>query len=473
MIILLGFALDSVHAATTQTYRSTKLTAQVDVLFSPWNKQDSPGAVLGIFKDGKILYAKGYGTANLDYGIPMSPQTVLRTGSISKQFIAMGIALLAEQGKLSITDNIRKYLPEMPEYSKPITLAHLLHHTSGIREYLTLVSLIGKPEGSGYVYTPQGLLSMLARQRALDFKPGEKFLYSNSGYFLLAEIISRVSGSSASSFVNKHIFEPLGMESTRLHDDPNAIIKNRGVGYSPLENGGYRLDILRLKVIGDLGVISSVEDFLKWDQNFYNNKLGKASPALIETMLTTGSLNDGKNLDYAFGLRVGSYRGIRTVSHGGSAVGYVAHYLQFPEQKFSIIILSNLSSFSPAELSRKIADLYLVDDLAKAPISTPDKSAPNQSKSTRALSPSEVTAYAAEYYSDELDIVYRLRNIGGKLNLTINAMSGSIRARARDHLSWSGGADFLFTRDSDGEISGFLLQSESIRGLTFTKINLE
>ena len=473
MIILLGFALDSVHAATTQTYRSTKLTAQVDDLFSPWNKQDSPGAVLGIFKDGKILYAKGYGTANLDYGIPMSPQTVLRTGSISKQFIAMGIALLAEQGKLSITDNIRKYLPEMPEYSKPITLAHLLHHTSGIREYLTLVSLIGKPEGSGYVYTPQGLLSMLARQRALDFKPGEKFLYSNSGYFLLAEIISRVSGSSASSFVNKHIFEPLGMESTRLHDDPNAIIKNRGVGYSPLENGGYRLDILRLKVIGDLGVISSVEDFLKWDQNFYNNKLGKASPALIETMLTTGSLNDGKNLDYAFGLRVGSYRGIRTVSHGGSAVGYVAHYLQFPEQKFSIIILSNLSSFSPAELSKKIADLYLVDDLAKVPISSPDKSAPNQSKSTRALSPSEVTAYAAEYYSDELDIVYRLRNVDGKLNLTINALSGSIRARTRDHLSWSGGAEFIFTRDSHGEISGFLLQSESIRGLTFTKINLE
>jgi len=473
IISLLGLVPDSVRAATTQTYQSTKLTARVDDLFAPWNNLESPGAVLGIFKDGKILYAKGYGSANLDYGIPMSPQTVLRTGSISKQFVAMGIALLAEQGKLSTTDNIRKYLPEMPEYSKPITLAHLLHHTSGIREYLTLVSLIGKPEGSGYVYTPQGLLSMLARQRALDFDPGEKFLYSNSGYFLLAEIISRVSGTSASTFINAHIFEPLGMDSTRLHDDPDAIIKNRGVGYSPLENGGYRLDILRLKVIGDLGVISSVEDFFKWDQNFYDNKLGKASPALIETMLTTGILDDGKNLDYAFGLRVSSYRGLRTVSHGGSAVGYVAHYLQFPQQKFSIIILSNLSSFSPAQLSRKIADLYLVDDLAKAPISTPDRSTPDQSESTRALSSSEVTAYAAEYYSDELDIVYRLRNVGGKLDLTINAMTGSIRARAEDHLSWSGGADFLFTRDSDGEISGFLLQSESIRGLTFTKISRE
>ena len=473
MIILLGFASDSVHAATTQTYRSTKLTAQVDDLFAPWNKKDSPGAVLGIFKDGKILYAKGYGTANLDYGIPMSPQTVLRTGSISKQFVAMGIALLAEQGKLSITDDIRKYLPEMPEYSKTITLAHLLHHTSGIREYLILVSLIGKPEGSGYVYTPQDLLSMLARQRALDFPPGEKFLYSNSGYFLLAEIISRVSGTSASSFLNKHIFKPLGMDNTRLHDDPNAIIENRGVGYSPLENGEYRLDILRLKVIGDLGVISSVEDFLKWDQNFYNNKLGKASPALIETMLTTGSLNDGENLDYAFGLTIGSYRGLRTVSHGGSAVGYVAHYLQFPEQKFSIIILSNLSSFSPAELSRKIADLYLADELADAPISTSDKTVPDQSKSTRALNPSEVTAYTAEYYSDELDVVYCLKNVGGQLKLTINAVSGNIRARARDHLSWSGGADFLFTRDSDGEISGFILQSDSIRGLTFIRISVE
>ena len=466
----MGLVPDSVHAATTQTYQSTKLTAQIDALFAPWNKPDSPGAALGIFKDGKILYAKGYGSANLDYDIPMSPQTVLRTGSISKQFIAMGIALLAEQGKISTTDNIRKYLPEMREYDKPITLAHLLHHTSGIREYLTLVSLIGKPEGSGYVYTPQGLLSMLARQRALDFNPGEQFSYSNSGYFLLAEIISRVSGTSASSFLNKHIFQPLGMDSTRLHDDPNAIIRNRGVGYSPLENGGYRLDILRLKVIGDLGVISSVEDFLKWDQNFYNNTLGKASPTLIETVLTTGILSDGENLDYAFGLRVSSYRGLRTVSHGGSAVGYVAHYLQFPQQKFSIIILSNLSSFSPAQLSRKIADLYLVDDLAEAPISAPDKSVQEQSVSIRALSSAEVTEYAADYYSDELDIVYRLRNVDGKLDLTINALSGSIRARTEDHLSWSGGAEFLFTRDSGGEITGFLLQSESIRGLKFVKI---
>jgi CubicO group peptidase (beta-lactamase class C family) len=473
IISFLGLVLDSAHAATTQTDQSTKLTAQVDDLFAPWNKHDSPGAALGIFKDGKILYAKGYGTANLDYGIPMSPQTVLRTGSITKQFIAMGVALLAEQGKLSTTDNIRKYLPEMPEYDKPITLAHLLHHTSGIREYLTLVSLIGKPEGSGYVYTPQGLLSMLARQRALDFNPGDQFSYSNSGYFLLAEIINRVSGTSASSFLNKHIFEPLGMDSTRLHDDPNAVIRNRGVGYSPLENGGYRLDILRLKVIGDLGLISSVEDFLKWDQNFYNNTLGKGSPALIETVLTTGILSDGENLDYAFGLRVASYRGLRTVSHGGSAVGYVAHYLQFPEQHFSVIILSNVSSFSPAELSKTIADLYLADDLAEAPISTTEVSVTDQPKPTRGLSPSEVTEYAANYYSDELDIVYRLRDVGGTLDLTINAMTGPIRARAKDHLSWSGGADFHFARDSDGEITGFLLQSESVRGMMFTKIGGE
>ena len=473
IIFLLGFILNTGYAAATQTYQSTELSAQVDKLFAPWNTQDSPGAALGIFKDGKILYAKGYGIANLDYGIAMSPHTVLRTGSISKQFIAMAVAILAEQGKLNASDDIRQYLPEMPDYGRPITLAHLLHHTSGIREYLTLVSLIGKPEGSGYVYTPQSLLSMLARQKALNFMPGEKFSYSNSGYFLLAEIIARVSGVSASSFVKTHIFEPLGMDSTRLHDDPNAIIRNRGIGYSPLEKGGYRLDILRLKVIGDLGVISSVEDFFKWDQNFYNNKLGKASPQLLETMLTTGRLNGGEKLDYAYGLRIGSYRGLKTVSHGGSAVGYVAHYLQFPEQNFSIIVLSNLSSFSPAQLSRKIADLYLEDQLAGLPISITDESTPDSTNPTRALSSSEVTAYAADYYSDELDIVYRLKNLDGKLNLTINALSGYIRANAKDHLNWSGGADLRFTRDSEGGISGFLLQSESVRGLKFTRLKPE
>jgi len=465
-LIVLGF-ISSLAARPT-------CTEQVDALFAPWDKEDSPGAVVGVFEKGRILYAKGYGIANLDYGIPLSPQSVLRTGSVSKQFVAMGVALLAEQRKLSMRDDIRRFLPEMRDYGTPITVEHLLHHTSGIREYLTLVSLIGKPEGSGYVYTPQDVLSMLARQNALEFKPGAMFSYSNSGYFLLAEIISRVSGMSASSFLESYIFEPLGMESTRLHDDPDAIIRNRGVGYSPMHGGGYRIDILRLKVVGDLGVITSVEDFFKWDQNFYDNKLGNASSELIDTVLTPGALSNGEILGYGHGFFIDRYRGLKTVGHDGSAVGYVSDYLRFPEQQFSIVVLSNLGSFSPEVMTRRIADLCLADHFTEAQVSTPDEPAADQAKPTRVLSASEITAYAGDYYSEELDTAYRLRDVDGDLTLTINALSGSVRARAEDHLWWSAGeSDFLFTRDPGGEIDGFSVQSGSVQGLRFVKLDCE
>lgn len=446
----------------------------VDALLEPWDRPDAPGAVVGIFEEGEILYAKGHGIANLDYGIPLSQRTVLRTGSISKQFIAMGVALLAEQGKLNVSDDIRKYLPEMPDYGVPITLAHLLHHTSGIREYLALVSLIGKPEGSGYVYTPEELLSLLARQKALEFSPGEKFSYSNSGYFLLAEIISRTSGTSTRRFLEEHIFQPLGMDATRLHDDPDAVIRNRGVGYSSTGDGGYRLDILRLKVVGDLGVVTSVEDFFKWDQNFYDNKLGNASPELIETVLTPGTLNNGERLDYAYGLIIGRYRGLRTISHGGSVVGYVSHYLRFPEQRFSVVVLSNLRSFSPGPMARRIADLCLADRFTEPRAPGTEDVAPEGPPATRPLSDSEIAMYAGDYYSEELDVVYRLRKRDGNLNLTINALSGSVQARAADHLRWkAGGADFLFTRDPGGKIDGFSLRSEAVHGLRFVRLDSE
>lgn len=461
-----------VAGATFSAAARAACTEQVDSLFAPWDREDSPGAVVGVFEKGRILHARGYGIANLDYGIPLSPQTVLRTGSISKQFVAMGVALLAEQGKLSIGDDVRKFLPEFPDYGTPITIDHLVHHTSGIREYLTLVSLIGKPEGSGYVYTPEDVLSLLSRQKALEFEPGDIFSYSNSGYFLLAQIISRVSGTSASSFLEKHIFEPLGMESTRLHDDPNAIIRNRGIGYSPTRDGGYRMNILRLKVVGDLGVITSIEDFFKWDQNFYDNQLGNASRELMDTIMAPGTLNNGEKLSYGHGLFIDRYRGLETIGHDGSAVGYVGDYLRFPEQQFSILVLSNLSSFSPEVMTRKIADLCLADRFTEAQASPPAERAARQSKPTRALSTSEVATYLGDYYSEELDTVYRLRRVDGSLDLTINALSGIVRAYADDHLWWSPGeAEFLFTREPGGEIEGFYLRSGSVQGLLFVKLS--
>ena len=463
------FGASMLQADASQAYTHSALTDKVDELFKQWDRADSPGAALGIFKDGRIIYARGYGIANLEYALPWSSQNPSRIGSISKQFIAMCIAILAEQGKLSLDDNIRKYFPDWPEYGGPITLKHLLYHTSGVREYLTLVELMGKPEGSGYIYTPNELVRTLVRQKELNFKPGEMYSYSNSGYFLLSEIVSLVSGIKTSAFAKKFIFTPLGMNSTHFHDDPNLIVKNRAYGYSPKEEGGFRLDILRLKVIGDLGVFTTIEDFLKWDQNFYNNKLGKGTQNLINLMLTQGKLNNSEILPYSFGLNISKYGGLRTMSHGGSAVGYQAQYMQFPDHHFSIVILSNLSNFRTGGIARKIADLYLADQFIEPP--TPrqrGRSSEERPKPITLLS-SQLQKYAGIYYSDELDITYILDVENNNLVLKLRETASSLTPYSTETFGW-GRRNLNFTRDRDKKITGFVLQAGRVKNLRFQKL---
>jgi len=212
------------------------LTDKVDELFTVWDTPDSPGCALGIIKDGKLIYKRGYGMANLEHNIPISATTVLRIGSTSKQFTAMSIALLAEQGKISLDDDIRKCLSEMPEYESPITIRHLIHHTSGIRDYLELMELAGRRDDD--YYTDDEAIDMLARQKELNFKPGDEFLYSNSGYFLLSAIAKRASGKSLREFAQENIFKPLSMNNTHFHDDHTMIVKNRAAGYSSKKDSG-------------------------------------------------------------------------------------------------------------------------------------------------------------------------------------------------------------------------------------------
>ena len=456
-------------STSAQTYPRTELTTQVDELFAEWDGEISPGAVVGIFMDGRIIYSKGYGVANLDYDIPITPQSVLRIGSISKQFIAMCIAMLAEQGKLSFDDDIRTYLPEMPDYGNQVTIRHLLHHTSGIREYLALVNLIGKPEGSVFGYTTRELVELLSRQQRLNFKPGSQFSYTNSGYFLLAEIVTRVSGMKASAFAQENIFEPLGMTQTRFYDDPNAIIRNQAFGYSPKRDGGYRLDILRSDVIGDLGVITTVEDFLHWDNNFYENKLGAGTKNLITMMFTRGRTSSGEDLSYALGLEFDSYRGLKTMGHGGSAVGYVAEFLQFPEQRFSVVILSNLSSFRPGRIARQVADLYLANQFSEAQASDErDRTRPDAPEPVERLTP-ELEAFIGDFYSEELDFVYSFMVEGSSLQFEIRGSRMELLPLSEDQFGW-GRRELNFFRDESGIVSGFTLDAGDVQDLNFQKI---
>jgi CubicO group peptidase (beta-lactamase class C family) len=350
------------------------LTDQVDRLFKTWDKPDSPGCALGVIKDGLFIYKRGYGMANLEYSIPLTSRSVFRIGSTSKQFTAMCIALLEEQGKISVDDSIRKYFPEMPEYANTVKIRHLLHHTSGIRDYLTLWSIAGERNDDFFI-DPE-VVALIARQKELNFNPGEEFLYSNSGYFLLSEIVKKVTGKSMGVFAEEYIFKPLGMKNTHFHDNHTLIVKNRASGYAPLRGGGFRISMTTLGMIGDGGVFTCVDDLLLWDQNFYNNKLGKGGHELIDRVLTPGKLNNGEELDYAFGLGIGEYKGLKMISHGGAFVGFRADMIRLPEQKFSVICLANLNRINPSQLARKVADVYLADQfkedvIEKEPLSKP------------------------------------------------------------------------------------------------------
>lgn len=370
-ILMILFIGQFIIASAQEAEKKDSLIEKVDKIFEKWDKPNSPGCALGIIKDGKFIYRKGYGMANLEHDIPIVSQTVFRIGSTSKQFTAMCIALLDEERKLSIDDSIRKHIPEMPTYADNITIRHLLHHTSGIRDYLTLWSLAGFRDDD--FFTDPEVVEMIARQKELNFPPGEEFLYSNSGYFLLSVIVKNVTGKSMRVYAQEKIFNPLNMKNTHFHDDHSLVVKNRAAGYAPRGKDKYKISMTTLGMIGDGGIFTCVDDLLLWDQNFYNNKLGKGSPNLIAKVLTTGKLNSGKELDYAFGLRVTENKSIKMVAHGGAFVGFRADMIRFPEHKLSVICLANLATINPSQLARKVADIYLANHLKTETGKTPEK----------------------------------------------------------------------------------------------------
>ncbi|MGD8537819.1 MAG: serine hydrolase domain-containing protein [Candidatus Aminicenantes bacterium] len=475
-IFTLGCALVFVLLGITSGYANTdSLIEKVDKLFVSWNKPDSPGCALGIIRDGKLIYARGYGMANLEYNIPITPKSIFRIGSTSKQFVAMCMVLLKEEGKLSLDDSLRKFLPQMPEYAAEITIRQLILHTSGIRDYLTLAEIAGIREDD--YFTDAEVVDLLARQNELNFPPGEQHLYSNSGYFLLSQIVKKVTGKSLREYADEKIFQPLGMTHTHFHDDHTEIVKNRASGYAPKKGGGFVISMTTLPMTGDGGVFTSVEDLFLWDQNFYDNKLGNSGQELIEKIQTPGVLNSGKKLNYAFGLNIGTYRGLPIVSHGGSFVGFRADMIRFPEQKFSVICLANLSRFNPCVMARRVADIYLEDlytkkSAAKKPADKKPRSK-ELSESDFKPTPDELKVYVGKYSSEELDAAYILRLKKGKLfmqheNPHKNYSRIALKPTSRDGFRVAG-FKLSFIRDEKKDIVGFKLNAGRVRNIFFEK----
>jgi CubicO group peptidase (beta-lactamase class C family) len=357
MVLTLSAALSAAAADET--------TTKVDKIFAPWDTTATPGMALAVIKDGKIIYERGYGMASLEDGLIMTPAKVFDVGSVSKQFTAACVAMLIRDGKVGLEDDIRKYLPEMPAYEKPITVNLLLHHTSGLRDYNALLELAGFRADSDCP-TVEEALRVICLQKKLNYFPGQEYSYTNTGFFLLSQIVERVSGKSLNAFAQERIFKPLGMTRTLFQDDHNQIIRNRARGYDRTDQG-FRIDMSNWDETGDGNIYTTVEDLFLWDQAFYSNALGGD---VMQMMHTRGVLNDGKTIDYAFGLVIGDHKGLKTVTHGGAWAAFRAGIIRFPDEKFTVICLSNLSDVDPMDLGYRVSDIYLAAKLkepAKAP----------------------------------------------------------------------------------------------------------
>lgn len=349
---------------------------QVDALFAKWSKPDVPGATVVVIRDGKVVLSKGYGMADLERGVPITSQTVFNVGSISKQFTAFAIQLLVQDGKLALDDDMRKYLPEMPDLKQTITIRHLLHHTSGIRDASNLLSLAGWRYED--VANPGDILSMLRRQRALNFAPGAEHLYSNAGYVLLAAIVERVSGKPLSAFAQERIFDPLGMKHTHFQTSYSDLVQNRALPYKLGPGGTYQYQPVNSVTPGPSDVLTTAEDLALWDGNFDDGRVG--GKEVQARMLEAGVLNSGAPVNYASGLYFDTYRGLKLIEHLGTTGGYIAILTRFPGQHFTVAVLANARSVAPVKLSRRITDIFLDHELAPLPAEAAPKQYPAEVK---------------------------------------------------------------------------------------------
>ena len=429
-----------------------KLHEKVDQIFAEWDKPDSPGCALAVIKNGRIVYMRGYGMAKLDSEVPITPATVFDIGSMSKQFTAASVVLLAKNGKISLEDDIRKYFPEFPDYGNAVTIRHLICHTSGIRDYAWLMLLARMSFEGTDKDDRQNILNLIARQRHLYFIPGDDSYYSNSNYLLLGLIVERVTGMSLGEYEKERIFAPLGMRHTFLRKDRDALMEHAADGYVRDDAGRYRVknDVVPP---GPGGVHSTVEDLFLWDQSFYDSEIG--GPDFNTTMVTAGRLNNGNRTLFACGLEVGEYRGLKTVGHKGFTESFDTYMVRFPEQKFSVICLANLEIHS-SRLAMKVADLYLADELEPVASAQP-KPEPVQ-RTEVALDASVLDVYTGPYRFD-FGLLVNIKKQNNRLMMEADKQPTVELLPESETKFFMKGVDvqISFSRDESGKVTGLTL----------------
>ncbi len=432
---------------------------KIDKLFAEYNESNSPGCVVGIIKNGRFIYRRGFGLANLEHEIPITPKSAFYIASTSKQFTAMSALLLAAQGKISLDEDIRTYLPKFPRYKKPVTVRHLLTHTSGVRDYLMLKQYAGMSVNSS-MNTAQ-TFQLIVRQKALNFRPGERSAYSNSGYWLLARIVERKTGDKIGAFAKRHIFKPLNMSSTQYLDDPGRVIKNRVQGYERIGAGRIAIKDTGAVSVGPGGIVTTLDDLLRWDQNFYKPTVG--GDQIIEQLTSPARLNNGKLTREAPGLVVGHYRGLPIVEHSGRGRGFSSQILRFPKQKFTVIVLFNLHRGPADQRCFDIADICLASEFVKSK----KRQSKQPNDSVVQLTQKEMEPLTGTYVAGH--DVMEVKIDKGILVASINGASGrALQPRGANRFDVKGRGWQLIFRN-DGSSSLTLKTGSDSDGIKFTR----
>jgi CubicO group peptidase (beta-lactamase class C family) len=439
------FAIVALPACLTA--QTPDLNNVVNRVFARWDSTTGPGCAVGIDRAGSPRFTRAFGEADLEYDIPNRPETIFEAGSISKQFTAAATVLLALDGKLNLADDVRKYVPELPTYEQPVTIRHLLNHTSGLRDWGEIAALAGWPRESR-VHTHDHVLDILSRQRALNYPPGDRYSYTNSGYNLLAIIVSRGSGQPFATFSRERIFKPLGLTNTHWRDDFRRVVKGRAQAYSRDAGSPWELEMPFENVHGNGGLLTTVGDLLTWTAML--EKPAPAWKAMVDSMHVRGILTKGDTIDYALGLVVSKYRGVPRVEHSGATAGYRADLLRFPGRGLAVAVLCNAASAAPTTYANQIVNALLEPSLGPVAATTPR---PRADSASWKPSAGDLAAFAGTYYSPDVETTLEISVKDGALVL-FRRPATRITLRPTTANTFAGFDDRLwFTRDGSGRVT--------------------
>jgi CubicO group peptidase (beta-lactamase class C family) len=420
--VILFAALAAAAAPVSMARQNASRESRVDAIMSRWN-ETTPGCAVGVSHKGELVLERAYGRADLEHDVANTGTTIFEAGSVSKQFTAAAVLMLARDGKLSLDDPARKYVPELPDYGTPLTIRHMLNHTSGLRDWGSVAAIAGWPRTSR-VHTHAHVLDIISRQRSLNFTPGTRWSYSNSGYNLAAIIVSRVAGEPFAEFTRTRIFAPLRMTRTSWRDDYTRVVKDRAIAYTS-SHEGFLTDMPFENVHGNGGLLTTVGDLLRWAANYARPAVGDA--AFMKEMLEPGRFTDGRQHDYGLGIRTRQHRGVRELWHSGSTAGYRAYLADYPDRALSVAVLCNLASANADQFAQAIADVYL--DLPPIADTTATDSSPASSE-TNGGRDALAGTYRRTDTGEPIVIARQGANLRLDRNVTLTARSPTEFARA-------------------------------------------